>query len=105
MTRCAIAKGVVLGSTYSDSVQQFENSLMYGGVKNPCFPLEYIKYRNIMLIQRRELSDSFQMNADYFDELAAAELEKPQTFTSQAAHGYYCTRSRLFKECVYRMSR
>jgi hypothetical protein len=105
MTRCAIAKWVVLGDTYSKSVQRYENSLMFGGLKNPCLPLVYFKYRNIMLIQRRELSDSFQMNAEYFDDLANAERRKPLTSTSEAAYGYYRTRSQLFKECVYRMSR
>ena len=105
MTRCPIAKYVVLGYTYSESVQLYENSLMFGGRKNCCFPKEYAKYRNIMLIQRRELSDSFQMNADYFDGLAEAELKLPVTPMSTAAHGYYCTRSQLLKECVYRMSR
>ena len=100
MTRAGIAGPVVLGRTYTEASPYFKNCFMYGGLRNPCMTAELakLKYNNIMLIQRRTLCDSFQMNADYFDTLA-------KETKSKAARGYYRIRSRLLKECVYRMSR
>ena len=99
MTRAGIAKPVVLGCTYRKARRggRFENKFMYGGLRNPCMPFEFLKYNNIMLIQRRRLCESFRANAGYFDD-RAEEAE------SEAAYEYYRIRSQLLKECAWRMS-
>ena len=99
MTRAGIAGPVVLGHMYSDACHfRFKNSFLYGGLRNPSMPVEFAKYNNIMLIQRRTLCESFQLNAEYFDSLAA------KTDPGGPAHQYYCIRSQLLKECAFRMS-
>lgn len=97
MTRAGIAEPVVLGRTYPEACGLFRNKFLYGGLRNPCLPVEFVRYNNIMLIQRWALCESFRANADYFDD-RAEEAE------SEAACEYYRIRSQLLKECAWRMS-
>ena len=100
MTRAGIAEPVVLGHMYTEACHHhFKNCFLYGGLRNPSMPVEFAKYNNIMLTQRRTLCESFRMNAEYFDTLAA-----DPNLNSGPAREYYCIRSQLLKECAFRMS-
>jgi prolyl oligopeptidase PreP (S9A serine peptidase family) len=102
MTRTEIAGHVVKGCTHTESVQLYEDKFLYGGNKNACIPNVFVKHKNIMLIQRQTLCDSFRANATKFAVLQDAECLKR---TSAGKVMYYRIRKELLEGCVFRMAR
>jgi hypothetical protein len=105
MTRTEIAGHVVKGCTHTESVQLYEDKFLYGGKKNACLPNVFVKHKNIMLIQRQTLCDSFRANATKFAVLQDAECLKTWKRTSAGKVMYYRIRKELLEGCVFRMAR
>ena len=101
MTRTAISKGVATGELYSASVKSYKDKFMFGGIKNFCGPNIFVKYGNVMAIQRQTLMNSWRTTASKFRTLQAADV----VTKSNGKAEYHRARKELLEDCVFRMVR